>query len=113
MNNINLEIPENKTTAIVGTSGSGKTTLLNAIGALDSISSGKIYFEDREITSLNEKERSLKVGQITLTSVNLSRIIMSHTIFLKSSTIVCYYRLDYWILERKIQFTCPPLDAMK
>ena len=31
LNNINLEIPENKTTAIVGTSGSGKTTLIKLL----------------------------------------------------------------------------------
>uniref|UniRef100_UPI00321791E0 peptidase domain-containing ABC transporter n=1 Tax=uncultured Draconibacterium sp. TaxID=1573823 RepID=UPI00321791E0 len=31
LNNINLDIPENKTTAIVGTSGSGKTTLIKLL----------------------------------------------------------------------------------
>ena len=31
LNNINLEIPENKTTAIVGVSGSGKTTLIKML----------------------------------------------------------------------------------
>jgi len=53
---INLEIKKGEFTALIGPSGCGKTTLLNAIGVLDSISSGKIYLESREITALSEKE---------------------------------------------------------
>lgn len=34
--NLNLEIPENKITVIIGSSGTGKTTLLNIIGGLTS-----------------------------------------------------------------------------
>ena len=56
LKDINLEIQKGEFTALIGPSGCGKTTLLNAIGVLDSISSGKIYLESREITALNEKE---------------------------------------------------------
>jgi len=56
LRDIDLEIQKGEFTALIGPSGCGKTTLLNAIGALDSITSGKIYLEDREITSLGEKE---------------------------------------------------------
>ena len=56
LRDINLEIKKGEFTALIGPSGCGKTTLLNAIGVLDSISSGKIYLENREITVLSEKE---------------------------------------------------------
>lgn len=56
LRDINLEIKKGEFTALIGPSGCGKTTLLNAIGVLDSISSGKIYLEDMEITALSEKE---------------------------------------------------------
>ena len=56
LKDINLEIEKGEFTALIGPSGCGKTTLLNAIGVLDSISSGKIYLEEREITALSEKE---------------------------------------------------------
>ncbi len=56
LRDINLEIKKGEFTALIGPSGCGKTTLLNVIGVLDSINSGKIYLEDREITALNEKE---------------------------------------------------------
>lgn len=38
---------------IQGTSGSGKSTLLNCIGGLDTIDSGSVQVEDREIAGLN------------------------------------------------------------
>ncbi len=55
---INLMIEEGEFSLLSGPSGCGKTTLLNAIGALDSIDSGKIYLDEKEISSLDEDERT-------------------------------------------------------
>lgn len=64
---INLIVFENEFIAIIGSSGSGKTTLLNLIGGLDKPTSGKIWYDGEDISSLNENERILfrrKVGII-------------------------------------------------
>ncbi|MEA3523064.1 MAG: ABC transporter ATP-binding protein [Campylobacterota bacterium] len=58
LKDINLSIKKGEYSLLTGPSGCGKTTLLNAIGALDSIDSGHIYLEDREISSLSEDERT-------------------------------------------------------
>ncbi len=44
---------------LLGKSGSGKSTLLNLIGGIDTPSSGTIRFGNRELTALNERERTL------------------------------------------------------
>tara|TARA_B100000945_G_scaffold251317_1_gene208115 strand:+ start:1935 stop:2519 length:585 start_codon:yes stop_codon:yes gene_type:complete len=51
-------IKNNETVALKGPSGSGKTTLLNLISGIDSVSSGKITFENYDITSMNESSLS-------------------------------------------------------
>ncbi len=56
---INLTIEKGEFSLLNGPSGCGKTTLLNAIGALDSVDSGKIYLDEKEITTLSEDERTL------------------------------------------------------
>ncbi|QOY51384.1 ABC transporter ATP-binding protein [Candidatus Sulfurimonas baltica] len=58
LSDINLTIEDGEFTLFSGPSGCGKTTLLNAIGALDSIDSGEIYLDDKEIGSLNEEDRT-------------------------------------------------------
>jgi len=58
LNNINLETKKIESISIVGESGSGKTSLIMLIGGLEKASSGKIYFENHEITKLNEDEVS-------------------------------------------------------
>ena len=58
LRDINLEIKKGEYSLLTGPSGCGKTTLLNAIGALDSIDGGKIYLDDREISTLGEDERT-------------------------------------------------------
>ncbi|WP_345977958.1 ABC transporter ATP-binding protein [Sulfurimonas sp. HSL3-7] len=58
LRDINLTIEKGEYTLFNGPSGCGKTTLLNAIGALDDVDSGTIYLDNRDITLLDEKERT-------------------------------------------------------
>lgn len=59
LKDINLNIWEGDSLAIIGASGSGKSTLLNMIGLLDTPSSGTIFIRDREIGTLNSEDRAL------------------------------------------------------
>jgi lipoprotein-releasing system ATP-binding protein len=51
---LDLEIRQGERVAITGESGAGKSTLLYLLGGLDRPSDGRIYFGDKEITSLPE-----------------------------------------------------------
>ena len=58
LKNISFEVDYKETISIVGESGSGKTSLIMLVGGLEHISSGKIFFKDSEISSMNEDEIS-------------------------------------------------------
>lgn len=53
LRDVSLEIPASVTTCIIGPSGSGKSTLLRCINQLERPQSGRIWIDDREITSPN------------------------------------------------------------
>lgn len=55
---IHLEIPSGKIYSIVGASGAGKTTLLQIIGTLSKPDRGQIFYNDKNVSSLSEKELS-------------------------------------------------------
>ena len=55
---LNLEVKRGEFVSILGKSGSGKSTLLNIMGLLDKIDGGKIWIDDKEVSSLNEAERN-------------------------------------------------------
>lgn len=65
---IHLYIKRGKFTTIVGPSGSGKSTLLNIIGLLESPTSGKVFLDGQDVSSLNKDElaacRNEKIGFI-------------------------------------------------
>ena len=58
LKNIDLNIKKKETVSVVGESGSGKTSLIMLVGGLEKPTSGKIIFQNQEITSLNEDEVS-------------------------------------------------------
>ena len=58
LKDINLTIKKKETISIVGESGSGKTSLIMLIGGLERATSGKIFFQDQELTKLNEDKVS-------------------------------------------------------
>jgi putative ABC transport system ATP-binding protein len=60
---IDLHIPRGQFAAIMGPSGSGKSTLLGLLAGLDSPTSGEIFLDGEEITSLKEDEMALLRGR--------------------------------------------------
>jgi len=56
LNDVSIDFKKGEFTAIVGPSGSGKTTLLNAIGGLDTPSSGKVIINNTDITKLKSNK---------------------------------------------------------
>ena len=55
VNNISFELNDGEFVIILGSSGAGKTTLLNLLGGMEKATSGNIYLEDKNVTSLNRK----------------------------------------------------------
>ena len=54
---LNLELSAGEVISITGPSGSGKTTLFNMIGTLDNDYEGDIYFENKRLADMTEKEQ--------------------------------------------------------
>ena len=56
MDNTNFSIDKGELVAIVGPSGAGKTTTLNILGGMDRATSGSVLVNEKEITSLTNKQ---------------------------------------------------------
>ena len=52
---LDLEIAAGEVVVLLGPSGSGKSTLLNIMGGLDHATSGKTFFKDMELTTLDDR----------------------------------------------------------
>jgi len=51
VNEVSLHVKKNRITGLIGPNGAGKTTMFNAISGVQRVSSGRIFFEDKEITN--------------------------------------------------------------
>jgi lipoprotein-releasing system ATP-binding protein len=56
--NLTLEVPAGEFIALVGESGAGKTTLLHLLAALDTPSTGEVYFKGQRLSEFREEERA-------------------------------------------------------
>ena len=56
LDNTNFSIDKGELVAIVGPSGAGKTTTLNILGGMDRATSGSVLVNEKEITSLTNKQ---------------------------------------------------------
>lgn len=56
LNNVSFEIKKGEFCILLGSSGAGKTTLLNMLGGMDTVTSGKILLDGRDVSSLKGKE---------------------------------------------------------
>ena len=58
LRDINLEVGQGQFVALRGRSGSGKTTLLNCLGGLDNPTSGVIWIQGTDISTMDEAART-------------------------------------------------------
>ena len=58
LKNIDFTLEQSTSVSIIGPSGSGKTTFLNVLSGLDSPSAGKVFYKEKDINNLNDKERA-------------------------------------------------------
>ena len=56
LDEMNFEIERGEFCVIVGPSGAGKSTLLNILGGMDSVTSGSVLFDGKEIGNLSARE---------------------------------------------------------
>ena len=56
LQDINLQLHQGESIAILGKSGSGKSTLLSLLAGLDTPTSGEIVLSGKDISKMNEKE---------------------------------------------------------
>ena len=66
LKNLDLEIQKGQAVCITGPSGSGKSTLLHILGTLDKVSSGEVFYRDKNLADFGQKElaflRNKKLG---------------------------------------------------
>lgn len=100
--NVDLEIFEGKSTAILGTSGCGKSTLLHILSTLLKPNSGEVIYNGKSIYSLNDNEL-LKIRRF-----DFGIIFQSHYLFkgfsaaenIELASVLSSKDIDFEILKR-------------
>jgi ABC-type lipoprotein export system ATPase subunit len=90
LDQLSLEINAGERIAIVGPSGSGKTTLLNLIGTLDRPDSGKMFFENQDLSGFSDQKlaqfRNEKIGFVFQMHHLLPQLTLLENILLPTLT---------------------------
>jgi len=61
LKDINMTFPDKSRNGLLGPSGCGKTTLLKIICGLEKPSTGKVYFDDQDVTEMTPEERNIAI----------------------------------------------------
>ena len=58
LDGVDITIRDGEMVAIIGKSGSGKSTLLNLLGGLDKATEGKVFYNDKDLSTMNDSKLS-------------------------------------------------------
>lgn len=106
---LNLEIPENKVTAIIGANGSGKSTLLKSITRIIPYDSGNVILDGEEINNIDTKELAKKLSILPQTQEITEGLtvgeLVSYGRFPHQSGLGRLKREDYYAIDKALEMT--------
>jgi len=106
---ISFEVGRGEVIALIGANGAGKTTILHTITGLISARSGKIEFEDRDITKLPGH----KIVELGMAHVPEGRRVFSELTVLENLNLGAYIRKDKNEIKESLQMVYEKFPRLK
>jgi len=97
---ISLSVPEKSIVTLIGANGAGKTTTLRTVSSIVKSASGKIYYEDEDITGLPP----YKVVKLGICQVPEGRLIFSNLSVKENLNMGAYLRTDKQNFRKDLDF---------
>ncbi|MBW5389932.1 methionine ABC transporter ATP-binding protein [Brachyspira hampsonii] len=101
VNNVSLKINKGEIYGIIGFSGAGKSTLVRCINLLERPTSGKVYVDEEELTSLKPKELRAKRKKMGMIFQQFN-LFSSRTVFKNVAYPLRYRGLSKEEIEKKV-----------
>lgn len=108
LEDVSCRIKKGEITGIIGPNGAGKTTLFNIASGIYEATSGKVFFEDREVTGF-QPEKLAKLGLVrTFQNIELfGRMTLIENVMVglhsrsKSGMLACMFKMPGHLKEEK------------
>jgi len=97
---VSLSVPEKSIVTLIGANGAGKTTILRTVSSIVKSTSGSIYYEEKNITSLPP----YKVVELGICQVPEGRLIFSNLTVKENLDMGAYLRTDKQNLKKDLDF---------
>ena len=95
LKNVSFDVKENSITSIIGPNGAGKTSIFNCISGIYTPDSGKIIFDDKEITNM----RPNKIAELGIARTFQNIELFENLSVLENILTGVHRRLDYGVLS--------------
>ncbi len=97
---ISINVPEKSIVTLIGANGAGKSTTLRAVSSIVKTASGKIFYENRDITNLPP----YKIVEMGICQVPEGRLIFANLTVKENLEMGAYRRKDRQNFKRDMDF---------